>query len=183
LELFAERGFDVTTMDNVAHALGIGRRTLFRYFNSKNDMVWGDFGWVLARLRTDLAALDRRMPLMQALRHAAVSSNTYPPEALPELRLRMTLITTVPALQAHSMIRYAEWRHVVAEFAAQRLRCAVDEFAPQAIGYAALAASTAAFTQWVHEPERDLLRLIDAGYAMLAEGFEPASIRKQLKRI
>ncbi len=183
LELFAEHGFDETTVDDIADALGVSRRTLFRYFASKNDMVWGDFDWVLDRLRADFAALDRRMPLMQALRRAAVSSNTYPPEALPELRLRLTLITTVPALQAHSMLRYAEWRHVVAEFAAQRLRCAAEDFAPQAIGHAALAASTSAFTQWVHEPDGDLLGLIDASYAMLADGFDATSIRKHLKAI
>jgi mycofactocin system transcriptional regulator len=183
LELFARRGFDETTMDDIADALGIARRTLFRYFNSKNDIVWGDFDWVLDRLRCDFQGLDRRLPLMEALRKAAVSSNTYPPEALPELRMRLTLITTVPALQAHSMLRYAEWRQVVAEFVAQRLRCGVEEFAPQAIGYAALAASTSAFTQWVHRPEKDLLALLDASYAMLAAGFEPTAIRKYLRSV
>jgi TetR/AcrR family transcriptional regulator, regulator of mycofactocin system len=178
LELFAHRGFEETTMEDIADALAIGRRTLFRYFRSKNDLVWGDFDWVLQRLRADFAALGRSLPLMEALRCAAVSSNTYPPEALPELRLRMTLITTVPALQAHSMLRYAEWRQVVVEFAAQRLRRQPDDFAPQAIGYAALAASTSAFTQWVRDPAEDLLALLDDSYAMLAAGFDQASIRK-----
>jgi mycofactocin system transcriptional regulator len=183
LELFAREGFDETTMDDIADALNIGRRTLFRYFKSKNDMVWGNFDWVLNRLRRDLAALDRRLPLMEALRRAAVSSNTYPVDALPELRMRMTLITTVPALQAHSMLRYAEWRQVVAEFVADRLACDADDFAPQAIGYAALAASTSAFTHWVNRPDKDLPTLLDLSYGMLAAGFDPAVIRKRLGTI
>jgi mycofactocin system transcriptional regulator len=177
LELFATQGFEETTMDDVAAALGIGRRTLFRYFASKNDLVWGDFDQVLDRLRADLRGVDHRVSVMQALRRAAVSSNTYPAEALPELRIRLTLITTVPALQAHSMLRYAEWRQVVADFAAQRLRRDPGDFAPQAIGHAALAASTSAFTQWVHHPESDLLALLDTSYALLAAGFGPAAIR------
>jgi mycofactocin system transcriptional regulator len=183
LELFGREGFEATTMDDVANALGIGRRTLFRYFDSKNDMVWGDFDRVLDRLRADLAALDRKLPLMEALRRAAVSSNTYPPEAQPELRIRMTLITTVPALQAHSMLRYAEWRRVVAEFAAERLRAEPGDFAPQAVAHAALAASTSAFTHWVHHPGSDLLRLLDASYALLAAGFDPAVVRRRSRTL
>ena len=62
MQLFYERGFEETTLDDIAGGLGIGRRTLFRYFDSKNDMVWGDFGGVLARLRDELKAHPDRYP-------------------------------------------------------------------------------------------------------------------------
>jgi TetR/AcrR family transcriptional regulator, regulator of mycofactocin system len=86
LELFAGRGFDETTVDDIAEALGVSRRTLFRYFASKNDMVWGDFDWVLARLRRCLAATDSDEPLHEALGRAVVQSNRYEEDQLPELR-------------------------------------------------------------------------------------------------
>jgi mycofactocin system transcriptional regulator len=170
--LFAERGFEATTMDDIAGTLAIGRRTVFRYFPSKNDLVWGDFAWVLDRLRMEFAATDPQAPLMEALREAVVASNTYPDEELPELRIRLTLITRTPALQAHSMLRYAEWRAVVAEFAARRLRRRPEDLEPEAIGYAALAASITAFTHWVDHPDRDLLELLHRSYRMLASGFD-----------
>jgi mycofactocin system transcriptional regulator len=173
LRLFATSGFETTTLDDVAAAAGVGRRTLFRYFRSKNDLVWGDFDSVLNRLRDEFAAADPGTPLMTALRRAAVASNTYPADALPELRIRMQLITTVPALQAHSMLRYAEWRGVVAEFAATRLGQAADAFVPMAIGHAALAASTAAFAHWVSHPDESLVELLDRSYGLLARGFAP----------
>jgi TetR/AcrR family transcriptional regulator, regulator of mycofactocin system len=178
LELFVARGFDETTMDDIADALGVGRRTLFRYFDSKNDMVWGDFDWVLDRLRAEFATIGARQHMMDALREAVVASNTYPDAELPDLRIRMTLITTVPALQAHSMLRYAEWRGVVAEFAARRLRRKIDDLAVQAIGYAALAASTSAFTRWARHPSEDLIALLDRSYRMLGAGYEPKEVRR-----
>ena len=119
--MFAEHGFEETTVDDIAEALGVSRRTLFRYFASKNDMVWGDFDWVLGRLRRCLDATAADEPLHEALRRAAVESNRYEDEQLPELRIRMRLITGVPALQAHSALRYAEWRDVIAEWVAKRV--------------------------------------------------------------
>lgn len=174
LELFAARGFEETTVDDIALALGVGRRTVFRYFPSKNDMVWGDFDAVLRRLRADLEAVDPGVPLMEAIGRAAVSSNRYAPAELPELRLRMTLITAVPALQAHSMLRYAAWRAVIAEYVARRTGRPVDDLVPQTIAHAALGISTAAFSSWVHHPDQDIEANLTAGYASLATGWRDA---------
>jgi mycofactocin system transcriptional regulator len=183
LGLFATRGFEETTMDEVAAALGVGRRTVFRYFASKNDLVWGDFDSVLHRLEAEFDARDPQVPLAIALRDAVVASNTYPPEVLPELRLRLTLITTVPALQAHSMLRYAEWREVVARFVARRLRREPDHLVPQALGYAALAASTSAFSHWVQHPDKDLIKLLRRSYDLLAAGLDESDIRRLARGI
>ncbi|MBV8999597.1 MAG: mycofactocin system transcriptional regulator [Solirubrobacterales bacterium] len=170
LELFAERGFEETTVDDIADALGVSRRTLFRYFASKNDMVWGDFDWVLARLRRCLAATALEEPLHEALGRAVVESNRYEDEQLPELRIRMRLITGVPALQAHSTLRYAEWRSVIAEFVAGRLGCGVDDLIPQTVAHAALGTSMAAFLVWVDNPASDLVANLEEAYRLLGQG-------------
>jgi TetR/AcrR family transcriptional regulator, regulator of mycofactocin system len=70
LALFATRGFEETTVDDIATALGISRRTVFRYFASKNDIVWGDFARVLDRLRDLLDATPADAPVMRALAHS-----------------------------------------------------------------------------------------------------------------
>jgi mycofactocin system transcriptional regulator len=171
LQLFVDRGFDETTMHDIAAELGIARRTLFRYYRSKNDLVWGEFEQVLERLHVDLRVIDQNQPIMAVIREAAVRSNTYPDDLLDELHLRLTLIQTVPALQAHSMIRYAEWRQVIAEYVAGCLDCGADELVPIVAGHAALAASTAAFSRWVAHRDEDILDLIDRSYGLLADGF------------
>jgi TetR/AcrR family transcriptional regulator, regulator of mycofactocin system len=177
LELFVQRGFEETTMDDIAGQLGIARRTAFRYFPSKNDLVWGEFDLVLERLRADLRAVDQDQPIMEVVRQAAVRSNSYPDELLDELHRRVTLIQSVPALQAHSMLRYAEWRGIVAEYVAERLDLAPDDLVPIAAGHAALAASSAAFARWVTHRDEDVLALLDRAYALIAHGFAPVTPR------
>jgi mycofactocin system transcriptional regulator len=177
LELFARDGFEQTTVDDIAAALDISRRTLFRYFPSKNDIVWGDFDLVLDRLRDEFDAAAATEPLMAALGRAVVASNRYGHADLDELRIRMTLITSVPALQAHSMLRYAEWRRVVAEFAARRLGQEPDDLVPTTIAHVALGTSMAAFVRWAQAPGDDLEANLTRGFALLATGFDAAAIR------
>src|ERR1700742_4132250 len=82
LELFSTRGFEQTTVADIAAAVGVTRRTIFRSFPSKNDMVWGDFDAVIDRLREAFAAEPRSAPLSDALRRAVLASNRYEPEQL-----------------------------------------------------------------------------------------------------
>jgi mycofactocin system transcriptional regulator len=176
LQLFAERGFEATTVDDIAAVVGVGRRTLFRYFESKNDIAWGDFDWVMERLRE---ALDEGagLPLMEALRRGVVESNRYPADQERGLRTRMTLITGTAALQAHSALRYAEWRGVVATWASGRRGEAPDDLVPRVIGYAALGSAMASFERWVASEDEDLLELLDAAFVALAGGFATVADR------
>ena len=138
-ELFAERGFEATTVEDIAAAAGIGRRTFFRYFASKTAVVWGDFDRGLADLRSRLAAADPAQPLLDALRSAVLAFNALEEGGTDWHRDRMALILRVPALQAHSTLRYAAWRSVVAEFAATRLGGRPDALLPQLVGTCASA--------------------------------------------
>jgi mycofactocin system transcriptional regulator len=171
LVLFVEAGFEETTLDDIAAAVGVSRRTIFRYYASKNDIVWGAFTEQLERLRAMLAAADPREPLMETLRRAVVAFNDYGEETLPDLRNRMTLITSVPALQGHSMVRYAEWCAVIAEFVARRLRCNPDAHIPQIISSATLGTAMATYRYWIQHEDVDLLAELDRGLRLLGAGF------------
>ena len=164
LELFYERGFDETTIDDIASAVGISRRTFFRYFASKNNVVWGDFDELLQGLDDWLRSTPPDLPLMEALSAAVVRFNALPPEAVPSHRQRMTLILRVPALQAHSTLRYADWRAVVARFAARRLDAPVGALGPQLIGHVALGAAVAAYEQWLGDESADLGALLRTAF-------------------
>lgn len=168
LALFAERGFDATTVDDLARAAGVGRRTFFRYYPSKNDVVWGDFDAQLTGLADALAATPSEVGLADALRLAIVDFNSVPVEELPFHRVRMSLILRVPALQAHSTLRYAQWRAVVAAFAGERLGERPDALRPQVIGHATLGAAVAAYERWLSGDGRPHTELLDAAVRQLA---------------
>ncbi|MFD4508073.1 mycofactocin system transcriptional regulator [Streptomyces sp. NPDC058457] len=176
-ELFARQGFDGTTVDDIAEAAGIGRRTFFRYFASKNDLVWGDFEKQLARLEAPLAAADPDVPMMDALRKAVVEFNRFDPAVVPWHRQRMTLILRVPTLQADSAVRYASWRALVAEFAARRLNRPVSDLLPRLIGSTVLAACVAAYEQWLTDEDADLCCLLDLAIRQLAAGYGESALR------
>lgn len=168
LRLFAERGFDDVTVDDIAAAAGIGRRTFFRYYKSKNDAVWGDFESELQRMRSSLAAFPPQAPVMDVLREAIVAFNHLDPAQVPWHRARMRLILEVPALQAHSTLRYADWRAVVSEYVAARLGQPQDALLPQVIAYICLGAAVAAYEQWLRDEDADLGDLL--GRALSALG-------------
>jgi TetR/AcrR family transcriptional regulator, regulator of mycofactocin system len=173
IRLFTERGFDETSVDDIAAEAGIGRRTFFHYFPSKADLVWGDFEAELDRMRACLARLDPALPMMEAVRQAVIDFNVLPPGAEEQHRRRLALILTVPTLLANSTLQFAHWRGVIAEFAAERLGVEPGGLLPGAVGWVALGASIAAYEEWLKDQSADLSALLDAAFTGLARGFEP----------
>jgi|SRR5215472_9410820 len=169
--LFAENGFEQTTVDDIAAAAGIGRRTFFRYFPSKNDIPWGAFELELERMRVRLKACPPQVPLMDAIRLALIDFNRVAPAQVPLHRRRMELILRVPALLAHSTLRFTAWREVVADFVADRTGCRPGELAPQVIAHAVLGVAVAAYEHWLDDPDADLGTLLDDGMRQLDAAF------------
>ncbi|MCU1528138.1 MAG: hypothetical protein JWP75_1901 [Frondihabitans sp.] len=171
LQLFIQHGFDATTVDDIAAAAGIGRRTFFRYFASKNDLPWGDFDGMISQMRAYLFGLDDDVPLQRALRTAVLEFNRFPTDEVPFHRQRMDLLLNVPSLVAHSALRYAAWRQAIADFVAHRLDLDPAALVPQTTGWAMLAASLAAYEQWLKTDDASLLDLLDESLHLVERGF------------
>ena len=155
-ELFAEKGFERTTLDDIATALGVSRRTLFRYYASKNDIPWGQFDKTLDYFREIFANTPPEIPLAEAVQRAVLAFNDFPDDAQPSHRARMQLILETPALQAHSMLRYAEWRQVIADYVADRLGADANELIPRLAGAVCLALAVTSYEAWLADPSADL---------------------------
>lgn len=150
--LFAERGFDGTTLDDIAAAVGVSRRTLFRYYPSKNDIPWGQFDRTLERFRQILRELPQDRPVHEVVQQGVLDFNEFDDAADPPHAERMRLILETPALQAHSVLRYAEWRAVIADYVAERLDLAPTDPLPETVSQVCLALALSAYGLWLRDP-------------------------------
>ena len=172
LRLFTRDGFEDTTVERIAAAAGVSRRTFFRYFDSKADVLWHAFDGEVRALQDAFAAVPAGVPMMEAIRQVVVGVNRYRAEDIPELRARMSLISSVPALQASAAHHYDAWERAVSEFAATRLGEPADSLYPLAIGRATLAVCRAAYDRWIDRADTDLTSYLDQALRALAAGFE-----------
>ena len=79
---------------------------------------------------------------------------------MPELRTRMNLISSVPALQASAATHYDAWERAISDFAAGRTG-QPRTLIPLAIGRATLAVCRAAYDRWVDRADADLTVYLD----------------------
>lgn len=177
LRLFASRGFDNTTIEQIAAEAGVSERTFFRYFTTKASVLWTEFETEVEMIRSALAAVPDDMPLMDAVRGAVVAANHYQADDVPEMRMRMHLIATVPALSFSAAEHYEAWERAISEFAGRRLGQPADSLYPLTVGRTTLAACRAAYDRWSVRADADLTTYLDAALAALASGFAPASVK------
>jgi mycofactocin system transcriptional regulator len=174
LRLFTDQGFDATTIEQIAAEAGVSKRTFFRYFGSKTSVLWSEFDAEVATIRAALARVPRQVPMMDAIRQAVVAANHYRAGDVPELRMRMNLVSTVPALAASAAVRYDAWERAISDFAGGRVGQPPDSLYPLAVGRATLAVCRAAYDRWSARADADLTVYLDAALADLAAGFDPS---------
>lgn len=105
LAMFAERGYEQTSMEDIAREAGVGRKSLYRHFASKADLVWGGVGPVMetsaTRFESAAAVPMSRGEVLDRLREAVLAGVA----ALPDLavtRGRLRLIAQHPELMSRS---------------------------------------------------------------------------------
>jgi mycofactocin system transcriptional regulator len=172
IELFAARGFDAVSVDDVAAAAGISRRTLFRYYASKSAIPWGDFDAHLQHLRDLLRTLRAEVSLGDALREALLTFNTYADHEMDEHRQRMRVILETEELQAYSMTMYAGWRGVIAEFVAARLGVRTTDLMPQTVAWLMLGVALSAYENWLADESVSLREAIAAAFEVARPGLD-----------
>jgi AcrR family transcriptional regulator len=142
LELFSERGYDATTVADIAAAADVSERTVFGYFATKEDILFADH----LALEHDLAlALDERATGASALDtlRAFVVENVA---RLDEhARIRWELVRYDERLLSHQRMRQAAFGEVIAKAIAQDLGEDVDDLRPQLVTAAVVAAFTATY--------------------------------------
>ncbi|WP_033039236.1 TetR family transcriptional regulator [Streptomyces monomycini] len=126
LELFTAHGYDETTIDEIAEAVDVSQRTFFRYFASKEEVVFAVHEMVEARFAEELERRPADEAPLEALRSAVMTSwddiGGVIQSVIPlELHMRTyQMIESTPALMAAHWRRYSELEEQIARLVARR---------------------------------------------------------------
>ena len=138
LELFAERGYDETTLADVADAAGVSTRTIFAYFPCKEDILFCTLQVTRDALAQALADRSPGTDALAALRQFVLSSAHEKSEVDRKL---WEVVAADPTLSSHKRARIGELQEVLAAAIAHDLGVGPDDLRPQV----AAASLTAAF--------------------------------------
>lgn len=172
IDLFAARGFADVSVDDVAQAAGISRRTLFRYYASKNAIPWGEFDSYLSQLQELLDDADPAVPLREALRTALLAFNTFDECETARHRQRMRVILETAELQAYSMTMYAGWREVIAGFVAARTGTKTTDLLPQTVAWTMLGVALSAYQYWLSDESLALPAALGNAFDVVGTGLD-----------
>jgi len=149
MDLFASNGYDETTVEQIATTAGMSKRSFFRYFASKEDLVLGNLEAVGRRLARALAARPDDEPPWLAMRRAfdlLVSLNDADPKRTLVL-LRM--LRDTPSLKARHLEKQLRWQELLTPHLPRGTVAGGNDPRPRAIAAAALACLDAAQEAWV----------------------------------
>jgi AcrR family transcriptional regulator len=138
--LFAERGFQATTVADIAEAADVAPRTFFAYFPSKEDVLFADFDETSEALAARLRDRPPDESTFDALR--AWLTGLLPDLEADENReaLRHRLCSEHESIAAHERHLMARFEAIIAESVAADLGDAPSDLRPRMIAAAAIAA-------------------------------------------
>jgi AcrR family transcriptional regulator len=113
--LFAERGFDATTVEEIADRAGLSRATFFRAFRSKEDVIFPDHDVLLTRIAERLVASTNETRLLAVVEAARLVLQHYLDEG-DMAKQRYQLTRSVPALRQREIAGMQQYEQVFREF-------------------------------------------------------------------
>jgi AcrR family transcriptional regulator len=153
MALFLERGFEATTLDDIAAAADISRRSFFHYFASKEDVV---FAWqeeITAALIAAVATRPANESMLTAAENAilAMVRQLKPGEAIAIARLKRDN----PALQARDQVKYEKLERALAEALGKRAGHKPEKLDARLVAMIATGAMRIGSELWAAEGARE----------------------------
>jgi AcrR family transcriptional regulator len=169
MRLFLEKGYEATTIEEIAAAVDISPSTFFNYFPNKEDVVFADELDPL--LIEAINAEPSDVNPIRALRNAMRSVfSKLTPEQDTVMRQRMRLMTSSPELRAAMLNQFASQVDQVAGVLAQRIGGKADDFAVRNLAGALTGVMISALLAAADDPKADLYLLADRAMAHLEAG-------------
>lgn len=166
IRLFAERGFDRTSVADIAAAAEVGRRTFFRYFADKEEVLFAGDAEILAALSAGLDTPPVDAPPLAVAHRAGRAAARVLAGWADRVPTRERIIRASPRLHARALAKYDRYAAEI-----ERRLIETHRTEPAQARLAAAVAVTCvrvAYQDWAADTGRDLPALVDAAFARLA---------------
>jgi AcrR family transcriptional regulator len=185
-ELFAARGYDSTTVDAIAERAGIARRTFFRYFRSKDDVIFPDHDSLLAEVRRYLAAVGDVPPVDAICGGVRLVFRGYVTDAAVSVQ-RYRLTRSVVPLRDREIATVRRYERAFSKYLYGRYAETMGESAAalhaDVIAAAVVAAHNAVLRDWLRSGGAiDPFPALEAAFSWVATTFEQGPVPPQGRR-
>jgi AcrR family transcriptional regulator len=164
-DLFAEKGYDETTVDEIADRAGLSRRSFFRYFSSKTDLMASGLVEYGRSIDQAVRACPADSPFAETVRRTALQV-ALEVTAHPGSRKIMRIVGADPAAREALRSRTAELREVVRTAYASR-GAAIGDLAPGLLADLTLAILDVVLHDWLEKGGQDIRASVDEVFATL----------------
>jgi AcrR family transcriptional regulator len=174
LSQFAERGFEKVTVEDITGACDVSPRTFFRYFASKEDVLFADGDAQRAHVMDVLGAQPADVPPLRALQAAVLEVAAYYEGQRDAVLLRHRIISETPSLGTRVAQRHHGWESaVIAELRRSGRADGMPELTLRLTIAAATTALRVATEVWIEgKGEGDLRALLASALDQLRTGLE-----------
>jgi AcrR family transcriptional regulator len=168
MRVIAEKGWESTTVDDIAYAAAISPRTFFRYFPTKEDVVlWDEYDPIAPDMLQARPADEPLVESMRALVYEALGG-LYRRDR-DALLLRVRLLMSVPELRARLRDAQGEGEQLLATYLAQQRGLEPDDLSIQVVASALTSTIIVALDAWMRDDGKtDLLAILDRAMQALA---------------
>ncbi len=162
LQLFVERGYEQTTVAEIARQAGLTERTFFRHFTDKREVLFGGSGALRELLvKTVASAPDSAAPI-ETISAALEAAGVLLRQRREYARLRQTVIASNTELRERELIKLATLASALATALRER---GIQDPVASLTAETGIAVFKVAFERWVSEAnQRDLPDLIRASF-------------------
>jgi AcrR family transcriptional regulator len=148
LELFIEKGFDATTVDEIAAKAEVSPRTFFRYFATKDDVIFGDRDDQLAALVSAVTDRPKGEPEPMVLSNALVAFSRFLEDQRESVLARRQLTVRNPSLLPRALLIQQAWADSLAHALARHNGVGDPSFQQRVLAGSGVAVLAVAMREW-----------------------------------
>lgn len=160
-ELFLARGFEKVTVEEIAQTAGVSRRTFFRYYESKEDVLVDRSDRLGEMLLAELAARPLEEPPLLAIRNALVPAVESGLAERDLVRYVIRLLRETSAVRRAIMERRNRLEERIAALMTLRLGVTSGDNTPMLLAFVTRALYDTAFNAWYDHETDDIVGLVD----------------------